>query len=173
MVQTLISGNTKTDMSGNTVYCKALKSGYYAGGLKSDTASFGNINVTSALTLDAGKHEGLVVCMNSTTAFTITLPSATGTGNYFDVLVTTAGTGNTILKTNGTDTLVGVITVASTATSASAGAQSTNTTITMNGTTTGGLAGTWFHFVDIGTNVWFVEGNAVASGTASVSGLLS
>jgi hypothetical protein len=168
MTQTLTSSNTKLDQSGNSVYCKAIKTGYYAGSLKSDTASFGNINVTAALTLDAGKHEGLIVCMNSATGFTITLPTASGTGNYFDVLVTTTVTsGNHVVKTGGSDTLVGTVQVSSTATNVSVGCQSTNSTITMSGTTTGGLIGSWMHFVDIGTNLWYVDANLVASGTAA------
>ena len=168
MTQTFISGNAKIDMSGGVVYAKALKTGYYAGSLKSDSASFGNINLTSATTLDAGLHEGLVVCMNSATGFTITLPAATGTGNYFDVLVTTTVTsGNHVCKTGGSDVLVGVVTTASTATSVSTGLQSTNSTITMNGTTQGGILGSWLHFVDIASGKWFCEANLVASGTAA------
>lgn len=169
MVQTLISSGTKNDHSGNTIYCKALKTGYYAGGgTSSDTASFGNINLTTATTLSPALHEGLTVCMNAAAGFTITLPAATGTGNYFDILVTTTVTSsNHVVKTGGSDTLVGVVTVASTASSVSIGLQSTNSTITMGGSTTGGLKGSWLHFVDIGSGVWFCEANIVATGTAA------
>lgn len=169
MVQNLISSGNKTDESGNTIYCKALKTGYYAGGgTNSSTASWGNVNITSATTLSPALHEGLVVCMNSATGFTVTLPAATGTGNYFDVLVTTTVTSsNHVVKTGGSDTLVGTVQVSSTATNVSIGCQSTNSTITMNGTTTGGLVGSWMHFVDIGTGTWYVDANIVASGTAA------
>lgn len=174
MVQVLTSTGVRADMSGNTVYCKALKTGFYSGGAAQMTPSFGNVNLTAATTLDPGLHEGLVVCMNSATGFIVTLPAATGNGNYFDVLVTvTNSSGNHVIKTGGSDVLVGTVSVASTASSASAGAQSTNSTITMNGTTTGGLKGSWFHFVDIASGVWFVEGNAIASGTATTTALLS
>jgi len=168
MAQTITSTNAKVDLSGGVVYCKALKTGYYASQVASDTATFGNINLTSATTLSAGLHEGLVVCMNSATGFTITLPAATGTGNYFDVLVTTTVTsGNHVCKTGGSDVLVGVVTTASTATSVATGCQSTNSTITMNGTTQGGLKGSWLHFQDVASGVWYVEANLVASGTAA------
>lgn len=167
MAQILISGNQKTDDSGSTIYCKALKTGYYAGGATTSTPSFGNVNLTTATTLSPGLHEGLVVCMNAAAGFTITLPTATGSGNYFDVLVTTTVTSsNHVVKTGGSDTLVGSVAVSSTATSTSTGCQSTNTTITMNGSTAGGLIGSWLHFQDIGTNLWYVDANLVATGTA-------
>lgn len=169
MAQNLISGGAKVDDSGNTIYCKAIKTGYYAGGgTNSSTASFGNVNLTTATTLSPGLHEGLVVCMNAAAGFTITLPAATGTGNYYDVLVTTTVTSsNHVVKTGGSDTLVGTVSVSSTATSVSTGCQSTNSTITMSGTTTGGLIGSWLHFVDVASGKWFVEANLVASGTAA------
>jgi hypothetical protein len=170
MVQTLISGGSKVDYSGDTIYCKALKTGYYAGGgTSSSAASFGNVNLTAATTLSASLHEGLVVCMNSATGFTITLPVATGSGNYFDVLVTTTPTsGSHVVVTTSGDHLTGVVSVASTATSVSIGAQpASNTTITMSGTTTGGVKGSWLHFIDIAANLWFVEANLVATGTAA------
>jgi hypothetical protein len=170
MVQTLISSSVKDNRSGNTIYCKAIKTGYYAGGATTETASFGNVNLTTATTLSSSLHEGLVVCMNAAAGFTITLPLATGSGNYFDVLVTTTVTSsNHVVKTGGSDVLTGTVTTASTATSVATGCQSTNSTITMNGTTTGGLIGSWMHFVDIGTATWFVEANLVASGTAASS----
>jgi hypothetical protein len=170
MVQTLSSSGTKDNRSGNTIYCKALKTGYYAGGVSSDTATFGNVNLTTATTLNPGSHEGLVVCMNAAAGFTITLPAATGTGNYYDVLVTTTVTSsNHVVKAGGSDVLTGTVTTASTATSVATGCQSTNSTITMNGTTTGGLIGSWMHFVDIASGTWFVEANLVASGTAATS----
>lgn len=169
MVQQLISSGTRADMSGNTIYCKALKTGFYAGSANTmDSAIFGNVNLTTATTLSPSLHEGVTVCMNSATGFTVTLPAATGSGNYFDVLVTVTNTsGNHVVKTGGSDVLVGTVAVASTATSVLTGCQSTNSTITMTGTTTGGLKGSWLHFTDIATGVWFVEANLVASGTAA------
>lgn len=169
MVQTLVSSGAKVDNSGNTIYCKALKTGFYAGGgTNTATASLGNINLTAATTLSPGLHEGLIVCMNAAAGFTITLPAATGTGNYYDVLVTTSVTSsNHVVKTGGSDVLVGTVGVSSTATSVSIGCQSTNSTITMNGTTTGGLIGSWLHFQDIGTGQWYVDANIVGSGTAA------
>lgn len=168
MVQNLISSGERVDMSGDTIYCKALKTGYYAGGGATSPASFGNVNLTTATTLSPSLHEGLTVCMNAAAGFTITLPAATGTGNYYDVLVTTTVTSsNHVVKAGGSDVLTGVVTVASTATSVSIGLQSTNSTITMSGSTTGGLKGSWLHFVDIGSGVWFCEANLVATGTAA------
>lgn len=169
MAQVLTSGGSKVDYSGDTIYCKAFKQGYYAGGgANSSVASFGNVNLTAATTLSPSLHEGLVVCMNAAAGFTITLPAATGSGNFYDVLVTTTVTSsNHVVKAGGSDTLTGTVTVASTATSVATGCQSTNSTITMNGTTTGGLIGSWLHFVDTATGIWFVEANLVASGTAA------
>lgn len=163
-----LSINTAVDLTGNTIYCKAVKTGYYQGAkAQIDGVTFGSVNLTAATTLNAGLHEGLQVCMNSATGFTITLPAATGTGNYFDILVTTTVTsGSHVVKTGGSDVLVGSVAVSSTATSTSTGCQSTNSTITMNGSTAGGLKGSQLHFIDIGSGVWYVDANLVASGTA-------
>jgi hypothetical protein len=170
MVQNLISGDTKLDLAGNVIYCKALKTGFYAGNVAAGTASFGNVLAGAALTLSATLHEGLSVAMDQATGSTITLPTATGNGNYFDVYVSTSVTSNNhIFKTNGTDTLVGTLSVNSTATSAAVGLQGTNKTLTFSPTTTGGLKGGWIHAIDIAPNIWFVEANMIATGTAAVN----
>lgn len=167
MVQTLISGNAKYDLSGNTVYCKALKTGFYQGGAASNTATFGSINAGSAVTLSPGLHEGLTVLMNTAAGSTVTLPAATGTGNYYDVLVTTTVTSNNhIFKTNGTDTFCGALDINGT-TSASFPLTGTNKTITMNGSTTGGIIGTMFHVQDVATNLWYCNAALVGSGTVT------
>lgn len=168
MVQTLISGNTKEDRSGSTIYCKAIKTGFYSGGgANSSTASFGAVNAGTALTLSPGLHEGLTVLMNSAAGSTVTLPAATGSGNYYTVLVTTTVTSNNhIFKTDGTGTFAGILNIAGT-TSLLLPLTSTNKTITMNGSTTGGIIGTYFTVQDVATNLWYIEANIVASGTVT------
>lgn len=168
MVQTLISGGSKVDYSGDTIYCKALKTGFYAGGgASSSVASAGVVNAGASLTLSPGLHEGLIVQMNAAAGSTVTLPAATGSGNYYDVMVTTTVTSNNhIFKTDGTGTFAGGLDVNGT-TSLSVPLTGTNKTITMNGTTTGGIIGTYFHVIDIGTNLWFCNATLVGSGTVT------
>jgi hypothetical protein len=170
MVQTLVSSGTRYDLDGNTIYCKALKTGYYAGGCPGigSADTFGNVNLTTATTLSPELHQGVTVGMNSATGFIVTLPAATGTGNYYDILVsTTVTSGNHVVKTGGSDVLVGTVCVATANGTVPniTGCQSTNSTITMSGSTTGGLKGSWLHFVDIASGVWFVEANLVGTGT--------
>ncbi len=45
----------------------------------------------------------------------------------------------------------------------------TDDTITMNGTTTGGIEGSFVECIDIALNKWFVNGQLVGSGTLASS----
>lgn len=131
------------------------------------------ISVTaSTVTLDRNIHRDTVVNLNRAAGIAVTLPSATGTGDRYYVRVGTTVTSNsTTVTTSGSDTIDGWIATATTtfgAQSAEA-AGGSDKTVTMNGTTTGGIIGSTLEYVDVATGIWSVQGHLVASGTIATS----
>jgi hypothetical protein len=134
------------------------------------------ISVTaSAVTLERHIHREAVVVLNRAAGVTVTLPAASGTGDRYRILVgTTVSSGSDIIQVaNASDTMVGH--VATGLTTGAAGADfgeavgGTDDTITMNGTTTGGVKGSYVEVQDVAANLWLVQGNLVGSGTLATS----
>ncbi|WP_245460462.1 MULTISPECIES: hypothetical protein [unclassified Mesorhizobium] len=128
------------------------------------------ISVTaSTVTLDRHIHRDTVTVLNRAAGVTVTLPAASGTGDVYYVMVGTTVTSNNdiVQVANSSDTMVGVLTTATTTTGAGTheAAGGTDDTITMNGTTTGGIVGSYLELRDVATNVWMVLGHLVGSGT--------
>jgi hypothetical protein len=100
-------------------------------------------------------------------ALTFTLPDATGSGNRFEFVVSVVNTSNYIIATAASDKISGSLIVDGdeandVATSFSANAADT---ITLNGTTTGGVSiGDRIVLLDIAANVWAVSGQVTESG---------
>ena len=101
-----------------------------------------------------------------------TLPVAVP-GTYFDFMVTTTVTSNAAKIITGAATelligsLVNVDTDTSNAVAAWTGNGSTHIAVSMNGTTTGAVAGTKLRFTCLSTTRWLVEG--VIQGTETVA----
>lgn len=126
-------------------------------------------NATAAtLTVTEADHEGQTITLNRAGGIAVTLPAATGGGARYRFVVgttfTSAGTikvanasdtmaGNAILLADGGDTVVGF----------AAGA--TADTITMDGSTTGGIKGALVLLEDVAANLWHVHYVSDASGT--------
>lgn len=132
------------------------------------------VTVTSStLTATSDSHAGALVLLDRAAGITVTLPAASGTGAvYRFMVVTTVSSNSTIIKVaNASDTMVGWVSTATT--TAGNGlheaAGGTDDTITMNGTTTGGIAGSYIETQDVATNVWLVNGLLVGSGTLATS----
>lgn len=127
------------------------------------------IDATGAtLTLTAAQS-GSLVFLDRAAGVTVTLP-APSVGLEFDIFVKTTVTSNNhkIITDAGTTLLVGTILVTKAADGtnlATFGNGSTHIAVTMNGTTTGGVAGTWLRFSCIASTLWAVEGFDQASGT--------
>lgn len=126
------------------------------------------ITVTAATTLDTETHAGAVVVLNSTTGRIITLPASTGKGDLYMVYVlTTVSSGNHVIRVaNASDTMAGFASTATTTTGAGTheAAGGTDDTITLNGTTSGGVAGSYIELEDVSLNVWRVNAHLVGSG---------
>lgn len=129
-------------------------------------------STASSLTLDPTTHGGAIVVLNPAAGVAVTLPAATGTEDVYRILIgTTVGASSTIKVAGTSDTYVGW--VSSATTTAGAGlheaAGGTDDTITMNGTTTGGIVGSYLEFTDYASGKWLVKALLVGSGSLATT----
>lgn len=127
--------------------------------------------LTASTTITAEQHDGQTLLMGASgAALTFTLPAASGTGARFRFRVSVVNTSNYVIQVaNSTDVMAGGL-MANTddASNAVQGFEtaSTSDTITLNGTTTGGVnLGDWIELEDIKSGVWGVTGIITCSGT--------
>ena len=134
-----------------------------AGFITGDSATATTLTANATVGDD---QNGKLTPVGVATGATITLPASSGSGATFRFLVTTSVTSNSykIQVANSTDVMVGSIAVSGT-TTASFGTTSTSDTITMNGTTQGGLLGSYIEVTDYATGFWRVSGVSVGSGS--------
>lgn len=132
------------------------------------------VDATAAtLTVTKDEHAGRVVTLNRAAGIAVTLPDATGSGDEYEFYVGTTVTSNstTIAVPDADNTMVGFVSTATT--TAGNGlheaAGGTDDTITMNGTTTGGIVGSYVKVKDIAADLWLVDGRLVGSGTLATS----
>lgn len=96
-------------------------------------------------------------------AQTFTVPLATGKGGEYRIFFDVTATGSKIFKASGSDTFQGVASMAGGTPGSFATAANTNT-ITLNGTTQGGIRGTVVELWDIAPGVWSVQVNGIGTG---------
>jgi hypothetical protein len=149
------------------------------------------VEITSSTTLNPVSHGGRIISVGGTLAadLTLTLPTintsanaaSSGPGNdpntannegvvYTIWVPTTIATSSLKIGTDGTDKFVGyVLSIDSDTSDATRGfgAGATNDFINFNGTTTGGVAGTWVQIFAIAALKYMVSGVAVGSGTVA------
>lgn len=125
------------------------------------------ITVTANTSLKRNVHANAVVVLDNATGKTITLPASLGNGDVYTVFIkTTVSSGNHVIQVaNGTDTLAGGVAISTDIAGVTMLCTSTDDTITMNGTTTGGVAGSWVRFVDAVAGVWMVDGFLCSTST--------
>lgn len=132
-------------------------------------SNYGITSWTAAtLTVTAAAHAGHTIVSDLAATQTATLPAATGSGNRYTFIVKTTKTGDLVIQAasasdtmtgtallfaDGGDTTVGFATAAAT------------DTVTLDGTTTGGINGAVVKLVDIASGLWHVEVVSDASGT--------
>lgn len=126
------------------------------------------IPVSSATVTIDDTYNGETVLLARAAGVTATLPAATGTQAKYRFFVSTSVTSNSnIIKVaNSTDVMAGNA-VISGGTAGTFGTASTSDTITMNGSTTGGLVGSVVELVDIAAGVWAVSASLNGSGVAA------
>ena len=149
------------------------------------------VDITSSTTLNPVDHGGRILTVGGSLAANVvlTLPSINTSTNpitsgpgqdpntlnnegvvYTIWVPTTISTSSLKIGTDGTDKFVGTIFGVDTDTSnalVAYTAASTNDFINFNGTTTGGVAGTWVQIVAIAANKYVVNGIALGSGTVA------
>ena len=131
-------------------------------------ASSQPINITASTTLDS-RHAGTTCTINAAAGLTITLPAATGSGRVYELVLGTTVTSNNVIiqVANADDTMTGKAEVAQDAadTEVSFETASTSDTITLNGSTKGGIKGDKIVLKDVQANLWSVDAELSGTGT--------
>ena len=149
------------------------------------------VDITSSTTLSPEEHGGRIISVGGSlaAALTLTLPAinvstnpitsgpgqdpstANNEGVVYTIWVpTTISTSSLKIGTDGTDKYVGSVLSIDTDTSGAAVgfvAGATDDFINLNGTTTGGVAGTCVQIVAIAANKYMVTGTVLGSGTVA------
>lgn len=145
----------------------------FSGPVKSDAGFITGVDsltsavTASTLTVDSS-YNGKTILISRAAGTAITLPVATGTQAKYKIQLAASVTSNstTISVADATDIMQGSAVV----TASTPGAfytTATSDTITMNGSTTGGLAGSYVELTDVATNLWLVSAILVGSGTVA------
>lgn len=122
--------------------------------------SYEPISITASKTL-ATSDSGALLVVSAAAGLTLTLPAASGTGRTFDILVGTTVTSNSVIVqvASASDTMTGVCVNAADGGDTAVAFETTATTdtITMNGTTTGGVKGDRIELIDAESGLWSVR----------------
>lgn len=129
------------------------------------TAGATTLTVTQAL------HGNRPIILNNTATITITLPQATGTGTKYIFYVNAAATAtaSVIKVANATDNMKGSAAIVSTTSSTVLYwvATATDDTISINGSTKGGLVGDVIEITDMGTGIFSALCKLATTGAAA------
>ncbi len=125
-------------------------------------------NLTATTTVDRS-YAGTVTTINAAAGLTVTLPAATGTGDDFEFFIGTTVTSNSVIirVASASDVMQGLAMQAADAGS-TANAWETaadSDTITLNGSTTGGIRGDLIKLQDVSSGLWMVTIIGAATGT--------
>lgn len=127
------------------------------------------INVTASTLTLTKDHAGAVLTANRAAGITFTLPAASGTGRWYEIFTGTTITSNNLIVqvANATDIMAGYALLAqdSADTAVMFETASDSDTITMNGTTKGGIKGDFIKLRDVASGLWHVEVTGSATGT--------
>lgn len=124
--------------------------------------------VTAAtVTINADAHVGMPVVLNRAAGCVATLPAATGSGNTYNFIGAIDATGDQKVQVaNANDTMAGVAYLGNDSAGASCFyTAAASDTITLDGSTTGGLKGWRVTCTDMAANTWAVMVMSEASGT--------
>jgi len=129
------------------------------------------VTLTGDVTVDVATHEGRICLLGEVggnAALAVTLPAATGSGAVYEFVISVVNTSGYTIQVTTTDIMQGSIMVKD---ADSGGAQAwptagTSDTITLDGTTTGGVSiGDTVKLIDILSGKWAVSGQVTQSGT--------
>lgn len=125
-------------------------------------------HTAATLVMNPAIHNGRTIYLNAT-PIAVTLPQARGSGARYRFVVGVAATATqtTIAVANATDVMTGIV-FAATTTSDNAEAfiaSATSDTISLNGTTKGGVVGDVIEIEDVATGVFRVLGFTAPTGS--------
>ena len=134
------------------------------------------VTLTATATITQADHAGRILLMGEVggdAACTFTLPAATGSGDEYKFIVSVVNTSNYVIKVaDATDTIDGSVVVTNDSTDGGTASLiswptlAATDTITLDGTTTGGVnIGDYVLLTAIATNQYTVSGLLNASGT--------
>jgi hypothetical protein len=130
--------------------------------------NYGIVTVTTAtVSVTDDGYVGQRIVMNRAAGITATLPAATGSGNRYEFIGAVDASGDQIIKVaDSTDVMMGVAYLGNDSAGASCFyTADTSDTITLDGSTKGGLKGWRVVLDDIALNTWAVIVMSEASGT--------
>lgn len=135
-----------------------------------ESASGQVVNTTATtLTITRALHADRMVTINSAAPIAITMPQATGTGARYRFFIGTVATAtsHTIKVANATDVMAGYAFCVVTTTTVldSFKTSATSDTISLNGTTLGGVVGDRIEIIDVATGVFSVLMYTAPTGT--------
>jgi len=144
---------------------QVLQSGLKVNGGVQKTAS-SIVDVTTAtLTLTAPLHAGRILTLNRAAGVALTLPEAVGNGNTYTVFVETTATGAHSIVCEGAGKLAGGVAIATDIAGVVMLANSAaDVGLSMSGTTTGGVKGSFYSVTDVAPDLWKIEGFLVSTG---------
>ena len=120
---------------------------------------------TAATLTVTSDMNGMIIPLSRAGGMTVTLPAATGSQAVYRFVVATTFTSNGVIQVaSSTDVMAGLASVGG-GTGAVFSTLPASDTITMNGTTTGGLAGSYIELIDVASGDWVVRAALVGSGT--------
>ncbi len=130
-----------------------------------------HLQTLTATTTLTKEHANCLLLMGAAgAALTFKLPEATGSGDIYTFMVSVVNTSNYVVNVTTTDTIDGQVMTASTGDTPDLGqpwvTAATSDTVTLNGTTTGGVAiGDYIQCIDIADAQWAINGVTTSSGT--------
>lgn len=126
------------------------------------------VNCTAAtLAVTEALHDMKVITLNRAGGIAVTLPAATGSGTVLKFIVGTTFTTAGTIKVTGNDIMTGLAILAQDGgdTSVAFETAADTDTITMDGSTTGGIKGQIVELIDIAADLWSVKVLSAATGT--------
>lgn len=124
------------------------------------------LTITAATSLTRNVHADTLLLLDSTTGRILTLPASTGKGDTYRIyLPTTVSSGDHVVAALTTDIIQGAVAVATDIAGVTCPTTATSDKITMNGSTTGGLLGSYLELRDAKAGQWMVTGTLVSSGS--------
>jgi len=154
----------------NTALYSIVNDGVLLGNMNGAVLSTTPVSATGAtLTCTKDVHAGRTIVISAVAGCAVTLPAATGTGSVYRFVIGSTITSNstTIKVANATDVMSGRAYVISDNSAAVLGYATTSTsdTITLNGTTLGGLIGDHIEIIDAIAGTFAVRVFTAATGT--------